>query len=77
METQTHNPTDGIYAPVGDYVHALEIRSRATSQIALPQDACDAVYATDRHEQSISNMTQVSLTGDNVSGTTAVPSWGR
>ena len=36
METQTHNPTDGIYAPVGDYVHALEIRSRATSQIALP-----------------------------------------
>jgi 2-iminobutanoate/2-iminopropanoate deaminase len=27
METVTHNPTDGIYAPVGDYVHALEVRS--------------------------------------------------
>ena len=27
METRTHNPTDGIYAPVGDYVHALEVRN--------------------------------------------------
>ena len=27
MKTITHNPTDGIYAPVGDYVHGLEVRS--------------------------------------------------
>jgi 2-iminobutanoate/2-iminopropanoate deaminase len=26
METVIHNPIDGVYAPVGDYVHALEIR---------------------------------------------------
>lgn len=26
MKTITHNPTDGIYAPVGDYVHGLEVR---------------------------------------------------
>lgn len=23
MKTITHSPTDGIYAPVGEYVHAL------------------------------------------------------
>jgi protocatechuate 3,4-dioxygenase beta subunit len=45
-----------------------EANKIATSQIALPQDACDAVYATDGYEQSISNMTQVSLTRDNVFG---------
>lgn len=27
METLAHNPTDGIYPAVGDYVHALEVRS--------------------------------------------------
>ena len=27
METVIHNPTDGVYAAVGDYVHALEVRS--------------------------------------------------
>lgn len=26
METLAHNPTDGIYPAVGDYVHALEVR---------------------------------------------------
>jgi 2-iminobutanoate/2-iminopropanoate deaminase len=26
MNAITHSPTDGIYAPVGDYVHALEVR---------------------------------------------------
>ena len=38
----------------------------ATSQIALPKDACDLVYATAGYEQSISNMGQVSLENDNV-----------
>lgn len=38
----------------------------ATSQVALPQDACDAVYATDGHESSVSNLSQVSLDSDNV-----------
>ena len=40
----------------------------ATSQIALPQDACDAVYATTGYEQSVQNMQRVSLDGDNVFG---------
>lgn len=40
----------------------------ATSQVALPQDACDAVYATDGHESSVSNLSQVSLDSDNVVG---------
>jgi protocatechuate 3,4-dioxygenase beta subunit len=40
----------------------------ATSQVALPEDVCDAVYATDGYAQSIRNMSQVSLAGDNVFG---------
>jgi protocatechuate 3,4-dioxygenase beta subunit len=38
----------------------------ATSQVALPKDACDLVYATAGYEQSVSNMTQLSLETDNV-----------
>jgi protocatechuate 3,4-dioxygenase beta subunit len=38
----------------------------ATSQIALPKDACDVVYATDGYRQSIQNLGQVSLASDNV-----------
>lgn len=26
MEVVTHNPTDGVYPAVGDYVHAIEVR---------------------------------------------------
>ena len=40
----------------------------ATSQIALPKDTCDLVYATDGYSQSVSNLTQVSLASDNVFG---------
>jgi 2-iminobutanoate/2-iminopropanoate deaminase len=29
MKLVTHNPTDGIYTPVGDYVHGLEVRDPA------------------------------------------------
>lgn len=39
-----------------------------TSQIALPGEANDAVYATDGYEQSIRNASQVSLQDDNVFG---------
>jgi len=38
----------------------------ATSQIALPEEACKAVYATDSYGQSITNLRQVSLQTDNV-----------
>jgi protocatechuate 3,4-dioxygenase beta subunit len=40
----------------------------ATSQIALPEDVSNAVYATAGYEQSVQNMTQVSLQRDNVFG---------
>jgi protocatechuate 3,4-dioxygenase beta subunit len=40
----------------------------ATSQIALPQDACEAVYASAGYEQSVRTLGQVSLEGDNVFG---------
>ncbi|MBB3043850.1 3,4-dioxygenase subunit beta [Nocardioides sp. LMS-CY] len=37
-----------------------------TSQLALPQDACEAVYATAGYEQSVANLARVSLDGDMV-----------
>ncbi|WP_199034120.1 intradiol ring-cleavage dioxygenase [Glycomyces salinus] len=38
----------------------------ATSQIALPEDVCDTVYAEDGYEQSVENLAQTSLDSDNV-----------
>jgi len=40
----------------------------ATSQVALPGDTCDAVYATDGYEQSVTNMARTSLDSDMVFG---------
>jgi protocatechuate 3,4-dioxygenase beta subunit len=40
----------------------------ATSQVALPQDVCEAVYATAGYEASVGNLSRVSLSGDNVFG---------
>ena len=40
----------------------------ATSQVALPQDTCETVYATSGYEASVSNLAQVSLDSDNVFG---------
>ncbi|MEO6512433.1 MAG: intradiol ring-cleavage dioxygenase, partial [Nocardioides sp.] len=37
-----------------------------TSQLALPQDVCETVYATDGYEQSVANLSQVSLDSDGV-----------
>src|SRR5207247_4781528 len=36
----------------------------ATSQIALPEDACNTIYATAGYSQSVSNLRQHSLTSD-------------
>ena len=38
----------------------------ATSQIALPEDISAEVYATDGYEQSVTNLSQTSLTSDMV-----------
>ena len=40
----------------------------ATSQVALPKNACDAVYATTGYESSVSNLAQLTLASDNVFG---------
>ena len=39
-----------------------------TSQLALPKEACDAVYATTGYESSARNLGGVTLTSDNVFG---------
>ena len=38
----------------------------ATSQLALPKDVCEAVYATNGYDQSTSNLSRVSLASDMV-----------
>src|SRR3954452_14356413 len=38
----------------------------ATSQLALAQDVCETVYATTGYEASVKNLSQVSLSSDNV-----------
>ncbi|RVX42621.1 protocatechuate 3,4-dioxygenase beta subunit [Nonomuraea polychroma] len=38
----------------------------ATSQLALPKDICDSVYATDGYSQSVSNLSRLSLDSDNI-----------
>jgi hypothetical protein len=40
----------------------------ATSQVALPKNICDIVYAQPGYEQSVRNLSQVSLDSDNVFG---------
>lgn len=40
----------------------------ATSQVALPKDVCDVVYATPGYEASVANLARVSLADDNVFG---------
>ncbi|MCX6503037.1 MAG: intradiol ring-cleavage dioxygenase [Microbacterium sp.] len=40
----------------------------ATSQVALPQSACETVYALAEYSGSTRNLSQVSLTSDNVFG---------
>ena len=40
----------------------------ATSQVALPQDACEAVYAEAGYEDSVKTLSQVSLGSDDVFG---------
>lgn len=45
-----------------------EANKIATSQVALPKDACDRVYATAGYERSLRTMSQVSLSSDNVFG---------
>ncbi|WP_369054354.1 dioxygenase family protein [Kineococcus terrestris] len=47
---------------------ADEANAVAVSQVALPQDVCEAVYATTGYEASVANLAQVSLETDGVFG---------
>ena len=55
-----------VYEKVADATSSGPIVK--TSQIALPQAACETVYATSGYDQSVSNLSQVSLQRDNVFG---------
>lgn len=55
-----------VYADVATAVAAGPILK--TSQLALPQEVCDAVYATAGYENSVRNLSGVTLTSDNVFG---------
>jgi protocatechuate 3,4-dioxygenase beta subunit len=37
-----------------------------TSQLAMPKAACDEVYATSGYSSSVSNLSRISLSSDNV-----------
>lgn len=53
-----------VYPSVSDATNATN--KLVTSQLALPEDVCDTVYATSGYEQSSSNMQRVSLSSDMV-----------
>lgn len=55
-----------VYSKVSDATSSGPIVK--TSQIALPQATCEAVYAATGYEQSVGNLSQVSLQRDNVFG---------
>jgi protocatechuate 3,4-dioxygenase beta subunit len=55
-----------VYSSVDDATSSGPIVK--TSQIALPKEACDVVYATSGYEASVSNLARTSLTSDNVFG---------
>jgi protocatechuate 3,4-dioxygenase beta subunit len=53
-----------VYAREADISDAS--KAVATSQVALPKNACDAVYATAGYERSAAALARVALTTDNV-----------
>jgi protocatechuate 3,4-dioxygenase beta subunit len=53
-----------VYPSVADATNATN--KLVTSQLAFPEDVCNAVYATTGYEQSQSAMSRVSLSTDNV-----------
>ncbi|HEU4998512.1 MAG TPA: intradiol ring-cleavage dioxygenase [Lapillicoccus sp.] len=55
-----------VYSSVADATSSGPIVK--TSQIALPKETCEVVYATDGYSTSVRNLSRVSLASDNVFG---------
>lgn len=53
-----------VYASVADATSGGDLL--VTSQFAIPEDACNHVYASDGYAQSVNNLAQLSLETDNV-----------
>ncbi|WP_409470860.1 intradiol ring-cleavage dioxygenase [Streptomyces sp. HC307] len=53
-----------VYGSLDDATAATSITN--TSQLALPKDVCDTVYATDGYSQSVQNLGRLSLETDNI-----------
>ncbi|GAB2865964.1 intradiol ring-cleavage dioxygenase [Streptomyces deserti] len=53
-----------VYGSLADATAATSLTN--TSQLALPKDVCDTVYATDGYRQSVTNLGQLSLESDNI-----------
>jgi protocatechuate 3,4-dioxygenase beta subunit len=58
-----------VYSSVADATSSGPIVK--TSQIALPKESCEVVYATDGYSASVQNLSKVSLQTDNVFGNDA------
>lgn len=52
------------YGSLDDAADATSIT--ATSQLAFPKEVCDTVYATDGYDQSVRELSQLSLESDNI-----------
>ncbi|MES5819301.1 intradiol ring-cleavage dioxygenase [Streptomyces sp. RG80] len=53
-----------VYGSLEDATAATSITN--TSQLALPADVCDAVYATEGYEESVPNLAELSLDSDSI-----------
>ncbi|KKD05093.1 intradiol ring-cleavage dioxygenase [Streptomyces sp. WM6386] len=53
-----------VYGSLEDATAATSITN--TSQLALPEDVCDTVYATEGYEESVPNLAELSLETDSI-----------
>jgi protocatechuate 3,4-dioxygenase beta subunit len=55
-----------VYGSVADATGGARAGLLGTSQLAIPEDACNEVYAADGYAQSVTNLSQVTLESDMV-----------
>lgn len=69
METKAHNPTDGVYPAVGDYIHALEVRGAGrllfvAGTMGLDQDGAPGATLEDQLRLIWSNIEAILASAD-------------